>query len=113
MPNAFGVINRIITRALGSLRSIAAERDLKSIVVGLSKFLSASDVPFRRLHRRVTEKKLNLLKFASRSMAEASAGATKIVGRQMVKADSLGVTSYRIPDHIRLVQDGVSINRFS
>jgi len=56
---------------------------------------------------------MNLLKFASRSMAEASAGATKIVGRQMVKADSLGVTSYRIPDHIRLVQDGVSINRFS
>jgi hypothetical protein len=45
----------------------------------------------------VTKEKLNLLKFASRSTAEASATATKIVRCQMVKANSFSVTFYRIP----------------
>ncbi|WP_433965504.1 hypothetical protein [Tunturiibacter gelidiferens] len=37
----------------------------------------------------MTEEKLNLFEFASGLMAEAGASATKIVGCQMVNADSL------------------------
>jgi hypothetical protein len=48
----------------------------------------------------VTKEKLNLLKFASRSMAEASASATKIVRCQMVNADSFGVSLHCIPDYV-------------
>jgi hypothetical protein len=48
----------------------------------------------------MTEEKLNLLKFASRGMTEASASASKIVRCQMAKADSLGITFYGIPDNV-------------
>jgi hypothetical protein len=48
----------------------------------------------------VTKEKLNLFEFASCVMAEAGAGATKIVGCQMVNADSFGVSLHGIPDYV-------------
>ena len=63
---------------------------MKSIIDGFSEVLPASDVSFRRLHRRVTKEKLNLFEFATSLMAQAGASATKIVRCQMVNADSFG-----------------------
>jgi hypothetical protein len=45
---------------------------LESIIDRFLEFLPAPDVSFRRLHGRVTEKKLNLFEFASSAMAKAS-----------------------------------------
>jgi hypothetical protein len=49
----------------------------------------------------VTEQKLNLFEFSSGLMAEPGASATKIVGRQMVNADSFGVSLHSKPDYVR------------
>jgi hypothetical protein len=73
---------------------------LKSIIDGFSKVLPASDVPYGRLHRRVTEEKLDLFEFATGLMAEAGARATKIAGCQMVNAESFGVCLHCIPDNV-------------
>jgi len=56
---------------------------------------------FRRLHRRVTEKKLSLFEFTSSSMAEPSAGTTKVMRGEMVHADPLGILLYGCPNNIR------------
>jgi hypothetical protein len=45
----------------------------------------------------VTEQKLNLFEFSSGLVAEPGASATKIVGRQMVNADSFGISLHGIP----------------
>ena len=70
--------------ALEFLRRVPCERDLKSIIDRFSEVLSASDVPFGRLHGRAIKEKLNLLEFPSSTITEASAGATKIVGRKTI-----------------------------
>ena len=44
--------------------------------------LFATQVFFRRLHRNMTEQKLDLLQFTSRIMAEASARPSEIMWRQ-------------------------------
>jgi hypothetical protein len=76
------------------------ECDRKTVIDRLSEVLPASDVPFGRLHRSVTKEELNLFEFASGLMAEAGASATKIVGRQMVKADTFSVSLHGIPDYV-------------
>jgi len=48
----------------------------------------------------VAEKKLNLFKVTSGLMAETCASATKIVGCQVVNADSFGVSPHGIPDYV-------------
>ena len=55
----------------------------------MSKLLTASGISFRRLHGRMTEKKLNLFEFASRAMAKAGTSATEIMGCEMFNTDSL------------------------
>lgn len=76
---------------LNFVSCIVLRRELKSIIDRFSEVLPASDVPFGRLHGTVIKEKLNLFEFASGVMAEAGAGATKIVGCQMINADSFGV----------------------
>jgi hypothetical protein len=71
---------------------------LKSIIDRFSEVLP--DVPLGRLHGRMTKEKLNLLEFFSGTMTEAGAGATKIVGRETVNADSLGILFQCIPDYV-------------
>ena len=73
---------------------------MKSIIDRFSEVLPASDVPFGSLHGRVTREKLNLLEFPSSTMTEAGARATKIVGRETVNADSLGILFHRVPDYV-------------
>jgi hypothetical protein len=65
------------------------------------KLLPSPDISFRRLHGRVTEKKLNLFEFACRAMAELSTGTTKVMRRKMVYADPLGILPYCRPNNIR------------
>src|SRR5271169_136049 len=57
-------------------------------------------IPFRRLHRSMAEQKLDLFEFASTSMADARAAATKIVRCQIAYAGLLGATFDRIPDYV-------------
>jgi len=52
------------------------------------------------LHKRLTKEQLNLLEFSPGTMTEAGAGATKIVGRETVNADSLGILFHRLPDYV-------------
>ena len=40
----------------------------------------------------MTEQKLNLFELASSSVAEASAGTTKVMRRQVIYADPLGIS---------------------
>jgi hypothetical protein len=74
---------------------------LESIIDRFLELLSAPDVSFCRLHGRVTEKKLNLFEFASRVMAEPSTGTAKVMRREMVQANPLGIALYDCPNNIR------------
>jgi hypothetical protein len=73
---------------------------LESIIDRLSQLLFASDIAFRRLHRRVTKEELNLFEFASSAMTETGATATKVVGGQVVNAHKLGASFHGIPNYI-------------
>jgi hypothetical protein len=73
---------------------------LKPIIYSLFKILFAPDVPLGGLHRCVTQQGLNLFEFASCLMAEAGTCATKIVGSEMVKADSFGISLHGVPDYV-------------
>ena len=48
----------------------------------------------------MAEQELNLFEFASSAMTEAGTSATKIMGCEMVDADSLSVSFYRISDNV-------------
>ena len=65
---------------------LTCDRDPESIIHCILKFLFAPDVALSCLDRSVAKQKLNLFQFASTTMAEPSASATKIVGGQMVYA---------------------------
>jgi hypothetical protein len=79
---------------------VPCDRNFKSIIHRVLKFLLASDVPFRCLHRGVAKEKLNLFQFASTAMAQTGASAAKIVGRQIVYAGLSGAPLHRVPDDI-------------
>ena len=74
---------------------------MESIIDRLSQLLFASDIAFRRLHRRVTKEELNLFEFASSAMAKPSTGTTKVMRCEMVHADPLSVVLYERPNNIR------------
>ncbi len=59
---------------------VTCDRNSKPMIHRILKLLFASDVPLRCLHRSVAKQKLNLFEFASTTMAEPGASATKIVG---------------------------------
>jgi hypothetical protein len=48
----------------------------------------------------VTKEKLNLLQFASTTMAQAGASAAKIVGREIIYAGLSSTPLHRVPDDI-------------
>ena len=73
---------------------------MESVIDCFFELLLASDVPFGCLHRRVAEKKLNLLQFATRAVAEPSTSSTKVMRRKMVNADPLGILFYRGPNNV-------------
>jgi hypothetical protein len=49
----------------------------------------------------VTEQELNLFEFTSGTVAEPSAGTTKIVRRQVIHSDPLCISLYCYPNNIR------------
>jgi hypothetical protein len=75
-----------------SLRTEIPSRSFHRIL----KLLFASDVSLRCLDRSVAKQKLNLFEFASTTMAEPGASATKIVAWQIFNADPAGRTFDRI-----------------
>jgi hypothetical protein len=48
----------------------------------------------------MAEKELNLFEFSSGSVAEAYTAAEKIMRREMIDADSLGISFDRVPDEV-------------
>jgi hypothetical protein len=46
------------------------------------------------------EQELNLFEFAARNMAESGAGATQIVGRNLLNPDTLREIPNEVPDHL-------------
>jgi hypothetical protein len=60
----------------------------------------------------VTKKKLDLLQFASRTMAQARASAAKIVRCQIVYAGLLGTPLDRIPDYVGRHASLLSLSTF-
>jgi hypothetical protein len=87
-------------RAGRVLIRVARDRNPKSIINRILKFLLASDVSLGCLNRSVSEQKLNLFEFAAAIMAEAGTGATKIVRCQIGYAGLPGAPLDRIPDHV-------------
>ena len=77
-----------------------SESNWESIIDRMPELLPASDISFCRLHGRMAQKELDLFEFSSCLMAEASASAAKIVGCQMVNADSFGVSLHGIPNYV-------------
>jgi hypothetical protein len=49
----------------------------------------------------VTEQELNLFEFPSGTLAEPSAGTTKVMRRQVIHSDPLGISLYCRPNDIR------------
>ncbi len=87
-------------RCLKLSSGVACDRNSKSIIHRILKLLFGSDVPLRCLHRSVAKQKLNLFQFASTTMAEPGASATKIVRRQIVYAGPPRTPFHRIPDYV-------------
>jgi hypothetical protein len=67
---------------------------------GILKLLFASDISLRCLYGSVAEQKLNLLEFASATMAQPGAGTAKIVGCQIAYAGLSGARFHRVPDYV-------------
>jgi hypothetical protein len=88
-------------RAGRVLIRVVRDRNSKSIINRILKFLLASDVSLRSLDRSVSEQKLNLFEFAAAVMAEARTGATKIVRCQIGYAGLPGTPLDGIPNHVR------------
>jgi hypothetical protein len=84
-------------RPLGRYGQDSALRfDADSIIDGAANALLAAQVPLGRLDGDVPEKKLNLLQFATRRMAEPGTRPAKIVWRKPFNACFAGV----LPDHV-------------
>ena len=71
------------------------------IIDGLHQPLPRSQVSLRGLYGAVTEQELNLFEFTSGTVAEPSAGTTKIVRRQVIHSDPLCISLYCYPNNIR------------
>ena len=70
----------------------------KAVIDGFPELLLAPDVAFRRLHRSVPEKKLDLFKFATGTMTKSATSATKVMRCKVVHADPLCTLSHYSPD---------------
>jgi hypothetical protein len=49
----------------------------------------------------MTEQELNLFEFPSGTVAQPSAGTAKVMGRQVIHSDPLGISLYCSPNNIR------------
>jgi hypothetical protein len=61
---------------------LSGKFNTKSIIHGMPESLLAAQVFFRRLHRYMTEQKLDLFQLASRIVTEPSARPPEIVWRE-------------------------------
>jgi hypothetical protein len=66
----------------------------------MPEILFAAEVAFRSQKRRVSEQKLNLLKFSAICVAQLRTSPTQIVRRDTRQSCSLATTSHDVPDDI-------------
>ena len=66
-------------------------------------------IAFRRFHRNVTQQELDLLQLSACRVAQARAGPTTIVGRELLNSSTLCTGSHNVPDD--LFGDAVAPNR--
>jgi hypothetical protein len=59
----------------------------------------------------VAEQELDVFEFASGTVAEPSTGTTKVVRRQVIHSNPLGVSLYCCPNNIRRADDSESDSR--
>lgn len=67
------------------------------VVDGVVETLFASQVPLRRLHRDVSQKKLNLLQFTTSLMTKAGASPAKVVRGERRNLTGLCSLLYNTP----------------
>ena len=79
------------------------------VVDRLPQPLLTPEVAFRRFHRNVPEKELDLLQFAACRMAQARARPPTVVGCKLLNALALCAVLHNVPD--ALFGDAVSPNR--
>ena len=72
--------------------------DTKSVVYRYSQTLLAANIAFCGLHRDMPEKKLDLLEFASRIMAEPRTGPPEIMWRETWNVHARGSLLDNVPD---------------
>ena len=80
-----------------------------AVVNGAPKALLAPQVSLRRFHRNVTQQELDLLQLSACRVAQARAGPTAIVGRELLNSSALCTGSHNVPDD--LFGDAVAPNR--
>jgi hypothetical protein len=73
--------------------------DTDIIVHGSVNPLLAAEIAFSGLHGNVTEKKLNLFQFSTRSMAQLRARTPQIMRRYMGEPEFSCVVFNNVPDH--------------
>src|SRR5215469_13912834 len=78
------------------------------VIDRVAEFLLAAKVALSCLHRRMPQQKLNLLKLASRQMAQSRAGPAQVMGRKVRDAGSLSHRPHHMPD--RLGCDSIAPN---
>src|SRR5262245_8957284 len=76
-------------------------RNSKPIVDGTTQPLLASEIALRRLDRKVSEEKLDLVEFPAGQMAQSRARAPKIVRRQLVDVGAGSGSAGDIPQYLR------------
>jgi hypothetical protein len=74
--------------------------DTKFVVYSYSQTLLAANVAFRGLHRDVPEEKLDLLKLASRIMAEPRTGPPEIMWSETRNVHARGSLLNNVPDRL-------------
>jgi hypothetical protein len=79
------------------------------VVDRLPQPLLTTEVAFRRFHGNVAQQELDLLQLSACHVAQARAGPTTIVGRELLNAGALCTGSHNVPDD--LFGDAVAPNR--
>ena len=67
------------------------------VVYGMSELLLAAKIAFGRLHRDVTQQKLDLLQLPSCNMTQARASPSQVMRREIKDSGALGSSLHHMP----------------
>jgi hypothetical protein len=74
--------------------------DTRSVVYSYSQTLLAADIAFCGLHRYIPKERFNLLKLASRIVAEPRTGPSEILWRETWNVHARGSLLHNVPDRL-------------